>query len=67
MPLGLCDDCDRLYVLDLDRRPHQSCHHCSQPVRVVSREETLAIARSQREGKNSPVVPLKPRTDRAPF
>src|SRR5437899_594067 len=46
MPYGICDRCDRSYVLDNERTPLPLCHGCKHPLRLAARQEAMARCRS---------------------
>jgi hypothetical protein len=48
MPFGSCRECDRYYVLTAVPSSHWRCRHCRQPLREVSRAESLARLRELR-------------------
>jgi hypothetical protein len=43
--VGVCDDCNRYYVLDQVRRRGARCPNCHQPMREGSRDELRAFLR----------------------
>jgi DNA-directed RNA polymerase subunit RPC12/RpoP len=42
MPVGACDRCSRLYVLNTEHLPQIACPRCRQRLRLDGREKPLA-------------------------
>jgi hypothetical protein len=39
MPLGYCDRCDRMFVIESASSPQRTCPQCFRPMRLAAREE----------------------------
>lgn len=59
MAYATCDHCRRAIILGNDQLPRSACPFCARLLRVVSREEFMAIFRQTLEagGGSSDVVP----------